>query len=329
MINSSQIIAFLIVSGIIETGNRENSLPVEGGNIKNDLPQGDTASEDCIPEFGEPYKFTAKEYDEETGLYYYGARYYDAKLSRWVSADPPLSRGDYLPVPPVSDKAKEHNSKLPGMGGVFNSINIDGYQYAGQNPVKYYDSDGNVIKIYIWKYEGSKAGQRWGHASMELSNGVYISWWPNKREVTDTSRLNPNIYTANAYKGREYKDDLRDEKQMPDYVIIIDGLDEEAIMDWWIEYQKNRDWSSLSRNCSTTIAKALEAGGGDKYSDFLDLFNSVWTPEAVRDYANSIKEGLQEAGKMAPDEMYNPPYYITSPNNGLRVERPLVPVDGN
>ena len=31
-----------------------------------------------------PYKFTAKEYDEETGLYYYGARYYDAKLSRWV-----------------------------------------------------------------------------------------------------------------------------------------------------------------------------------------------------------------------------------------------------
>lgn len=34
-----------------------------------------------------PYKFTAKEQDEETGLYYYGARYYDAKLSRWCSAD--------------------------------------------------------------------------------------------------------------------------------------------------------------------------------------------------------------------------------------------------
>ena len=29
-----------------------------------------------------PYKFTAKEMDEETGLYYYGARYLDAKYSR-------------------------------------------------------------------------------------------------------------------------------------------------------------------------------------------------------------------------------------------------------
>ena len=85
-----------------------------------------------------PYKFTAKEYDEETGLYYYGARYYDAKLSRWCSADPPLSRGDYLPVPAVNYKAKERNSKLPGMGGVFNSINLDAYHYAGQNPVNYY-----------------------------------------------------------------------------------------------------------------------------------------------------------------------------------------------
>jgi len=90
-----------------------------------------------------PYKFTAKEYDPETGWYYYGARYYDAKLSRWISADPPLARGDYLPVPPVNDKAKEQNSKLPGMGGVFNTINLDAYHYAGQNPVKLLDPDGN------------------------------------------------------------------------------------------------------------------------------------------------------------------------------------------
>ena len=34
------------------------------------------------------YRFTGKERDEETGLYYYGARYYMAWLGRWTAADP-------------------------------------------------------------------------------------------------------------------------------------------------------------------------------------------------------------------------------------------------
>ena len=35
-----------------------------------------------------PYKFNGKEKDEETGLYYYGARYYSPELSMWLSVDP-------------------------------------------------------------------------------------------------------------------------------------------------------------------------------------------------------------------------------------------------
>ena len=34
-----------------------------------------------------PYLYNGKELDEETGLYYYGARYYDARISIWLSAD--------------------------------------------------------------------------------------------------------------------------------------------------------------------------------------------------------------------------------------------------
>jgi RHS repeat-associated protein len=33
------------------------------------------------------YKFTGQEWDAETALYYYGARYYDPKLARFISAD--------------------------------------------------------------------------------------------------------------------------------------------------------------------------------------------------------------------------------------------------
>ncbi len=37
---------------------------------------------------GITYKFSGKEEDAETGLVYYGARYYNAKLSVWLSVDP-------------------------------------------------------------------------------------------------------------------------------------------------------------------------------------------------------------------------------------------------
>ena len=35
-----------------------------------------------------PYKFNAMELDGETGLYYFGVRYYDPKISMWMGVDP-------------------------------------------------------------------------------------------------------------------------------------------------------------------------------------------------------------------------------------------------
>ena len=35
-----------------------------------------------------PFRYRGYVYDEETGLYYYGARYYEPKTSLWISTDP-------------------------------------------------------------------------------------------------------------------------------------------------------------------------------------------------------------------------------------------------
>ncbi|KMQ50396.1 putative insecticidal toxin protein [Chitinispirillum alkaliphilum] len=59
------------------------------------------------------YRYTGKERDEATGLYYYGARYYAAWIGRWLSADP---------------------------AGPVDGLNL--YEYVRGNPVGLVDPDG-------------------------------------------------------------------------------------------------------------------------------------------------------------------------------------------
>jgi len=102
------------------------------------LPYGEVWVEDAsiTSNYRTPYKFTGKELDKETGLYYFGARYYDARIGRWISTDKYLEQ--YLPL-----KGNVDITKLPGNGGVYRSINLDTYNYGNDNPIRYVDPDGN------------------------------------------------------------------------------------------------------------------------------------------------------------------------------------------
>ena len=76
--------------------------------------------------------FTSKELDFDTGLYYYGARYYDPKTSVWQSPDPALH--EYV--------QGEHTS---GGHSIYSSGNLGLYSYAWNNPVVIKDPDGKKI----------------------------------------------------------------------------------------------------------------------------------------------------------------------------------------
>jgi RHS repeat-associated protein len=52
---------------------------------ENDISMAEQSSQSY---YKTPFKFNGKELDESTGLYYYGARYYDPLLSIWMSVDP-------------------------------------------------------------------------------------------------------------------------------------------------------------------------------------------------------------------------------------------------
>ncbi len=67
-------------------------------------------------------KFAQKEFDEESGLYHFGARFYDPAVGRFISADN-LAIGGPSEAPGIQNR----------------------YQYAGNNPVSYQDPDGNFF----------------------------------------------------------------------------------------------------------------------------------------------------------------------------------------
>jgi RHS repeat-associated protein len=79
------------------------------------------------------YRYTGKERDEETGLYYHGARYYAPWLGRWTSADP---------------------------AGMVDGPNA--FAYAHNNPVLYFDPTGHQHKSSLpasfWWPDASQCG---------------------------------------------------------------------------------------------------------------------------------------------------------------------------
>ncbi|MBD3906416.1 RHS repeat-associated core domain-containing protein [Chryseobacterium sp. Ch-15] len=103
------------------------------------LPFGETMLEQTDGSYDNPFKFNAKELDDDTGLYYYGARYYNPRLSIWYGVDPLAVYNPVMESEFYGDG--QHN------GGVFFWGNNNPYIYTYQNPIVYIDPNGKQVKV--------------------------------------------------------------------------------------------------------------------------------------------------------------------------------------
>ena len=90
------------------------------------LPYGELLVDEHSSSEDLPYKFNGKQFDEETGLYYYGARYMNPVTSLWYGVDPLAEK-----YPAESVHTYTHN-----------------------NPVKFIDPNGKVAWIAVGAFAG-------------------------------------------------------------------------------------------------------------------------------------------------------------------------------
>ena len=100
------------------------------------LPYGELLVDEHSSSEDLPYKFNGKQFDEETGLYYYGARYMNPVTSIWYGVDP------------LAEKYKS----------------IGAYVYCSANPIRLIDSDGKKI-LFVNGYWNSFIGGLIGSSS--------------------------------------------------------------------------------------------------------------------------------------------------------------------
>jgi RHS repeat-associated protein len=117
----------------------------------------------------EKYKFTGKERDVETGYDYFGARYYDSRIGRWLSVDP------------LAEKYPD----------------LSPYNYAADNPLKYIDPNGKAI-FYANK-EFKKLFTGMANKSSEVK--LILSMFDQKDKKGNS--IGPDLYVGPGTFGKE------------------------------------------------------------------------------------------------------------------------------
>jgi RHS repeat-associated protein len=179
-----------------------------------------------------PIRFTGKERDAETGLDYFGARYYRAHLCRFTTTDPVYTWRDNLTDPQRWNR----------------------YAYARNNPFRYVDPDGKETVLL----QGRRTeGNLLGHIAIAINGELFsfgTDWTEGPPYVGDWGR------DQVAYLTQQNNDRATDI-----ITLNVSETQERALLK---ELQDNNPnargapkYNKLSNSCVTVCERALERSG--------------------------------------------------------------------
>src|SRR5690554_1479449 len=164
------------------------------------LPFGESMAEQRRSgSFNNPYKFNGKELDSETGLYYYGARYYNPRISNWLSVDPIAL---WQPVQEI-----EHYIEGQHNGGYFNPKNMSVYGYTYQSTVIYVDPNGKQVDVTLPENPANMDMSIWENYTPERHTGHSQYWRHRETGVflaydKETNGGHYHLYENSKFKTR-------------------------------------------------------------------------------------------------------------------------------
>ena len=191
------------------------------------LPYGELLVDEHSSSEEMPYKFNGKQFDDETGLYYYGARYLNPVASVWYGVDPLAE-------------------KFP---------NIGAYVYCHGNPINMIDPDGKDDyklnkngQISFWRRTNAKTTDR--IFSSDKSN-ILINKGLASQLVKNKTRNGTNASTTNS------EDAFKFFKFVADYTNVEWNLIGERSDNGGVVFKLNSDFQSTADVNTVNAGKFL------------------------------------------------------------------------